>query len=121
MLKLIVPPPILLASRIAGRNDPPPMSLVFMTVNTKGVVGVCTAGRASVIVGSDSREFLTRADRMDCAVSYAERLKPASPREMPVTTITRPKKICGPKKADREVGLFFMRRLFNSPAREVLK
>jgi hypothetical protein len=30
---------------------------------------------------------------------------------MTVKTITRPKKTCGPKKADREAGFFFMRRL----------
>src|SRR6266404_1890806 len=105
MLKLIVPPPILLASRIAWRNDPPPVSLVFMTVKTKGVVGVCTAGRDScVIVGFDSREFLTRMVRADCAVSCAERPNPTSAEEIPVRTITRPKKTCGPKKADGEAG-----------------
>src|SRR5215469_12523948 len=38
MSKLIVPPPILLASRIAWRNEPEPLSLVFVTVKTRGVM-----------------------------------------------------------------------------------
>src|SRR5262245_66356980 len=41
MLKLIVPPPIPLASLIACRREPPPLSLTFMTVKTAGVLGLC--------------------------------------------------------------------------------
>src|SRR6476469_3100217 len=116
MLKLIVPPPMLLASRIACRNEPIPLSFVFMTVKTRGVLGVWTAGRDScVIVGSGSRKFLTRMERADCAVSCAERPNPTSAEEMPVRTIARPKKTCEQKKADRELGFFFMRRLLTRP------
>src|SRR5437870_1524876 len=92
-----------------------PVSFVFVTVKTKGVAGLGGSAGLRAITASGSLEFLARVERADCAVSCAERLKPASPREMPVTTITRPKKICGPKKADREVGFFFMRRLLTRP------
>jgi hypothetical protein len=40
MLNAIVPPPMLLASVIAWRNEPVPVSLVFMTVKTKGATGL---------------------------------------------------------------------------------
>src|SRR6478752_1956830 len=116
MLNVIMPPPMLLASVIAWRNEPVPVSLMFVTVKTKGVVGVWTAGRDScVMAGSGSRKFLTRMERADCAVSCAERPNPTSAEEMPVRTIARPKKTCEQKKADRELGFFFMRRLLTRP------
>src|SRR5215471_270225 len=52
MLKLIVPPPMLLASRIAWRNEPVPLSLVFVTLKTKGVLGAFEDSRATVASGS---------------------------------------------------------------------
>jgi hypothetical protein len=36
MLNAIVPPPPLFASRIAWRNEPVPLSFVFVTVNVIG-------------------------------------------------------------------------------------
>src|SRR5215469_5771801 len=38
MLNWMVPPPMLLASRIAWRNEPVPVSSVFVTVKTEGDV-----------------------------------------------------------------------------------
>jgi hypothetical protein len=104
---------MLLASVIAWRNEPVPLSLVFVTVKTNGVAGVCIAGRDSCV--SDSGELLTRVERADFAFSCAERPNPTSAKEMTVKTITRPKKTCGPKKADREAGFFLMKRLLTRP------
>jgi hypothetical protein len=68
MLNAIVPPPIELASRIAWRNEPVPLSLVFVTVKTKGVVGLCTSVGSWAIVASDSLAFRTRVGRVERVV-----------------------------------------------------
>ena len=69
MLKLIVPPPMELASVIAWRNEPVPLSLVFVTVKTKGATGLCTAGSDSCsTVASGSLRFPTRTERVDRVV-----------------------------------------------------
>src|SRR5215472_8401619 len=115
MLKLIVPPPMLLASVIAWRNEPVPLSLVFVTVKTNGAVLLCDCGESCASMTSGSLAFLTRVERTDCVVSYAERPNPTSATEMPVRTIARPKKTCEPKKPDREVEFFLMRRLLTRP------
>src|SRR5207302_2824172 len=112
MLKLIVPPPMLLASVIAWRNEPVPESFVFVTVKTNGTVVLCNCGDSCA---SGSLEFVTRVERADCAVSCAGRPNPTSAKEMPVRTIARPKKTCEPKKADCETGFFLMRRPFYRP------
>src|SRR2546421_1489141 len=66
MLKLIVPPPIELASVIAWRNEPVPLSLVFVTVKTKGATGLCTAGSDScATVASGSLALRTRMVEME--------------------------------------------------------
>src|SRR5215470_18578311 len=69
MLKLIVPPPMELASVIAWRNEPVPLSLVFVTVKTKGATGLCTAGSDSCsTVASGSLRFPTRVERVERVV-----------------------------------------------------
>src|ERR1043166_210157 len=111
MLKLIVPPPIELASRIAWRNEPVPLSFVFVTVKARGVVRLC-----GVVDEGDGERS------PDCAVSCAERPNPTSAKQLPVRTIARPTKTCEPKKADCEMTFFLMRRRFYlTRAREVLK
>src|SRR6516225_8933492 len=52
MAKLIVPPPMLLASRIAWRNEPEPLSFVLVTLKTRGVLGfVCMLAARANLVG----------------------------------------------------------------------
>jgi len=68
MLKLIVPPPMELASRIAWRNEPVPLSLVFVTVKTKGAMGLCISGDSFAAVASGSLAFWTRVERVDRVV-----------------------------------------------------
>jgi hypothetical protein len=121
MLKLIVPPPMELASVIAWRSEPVPESLVFVTVKTKGATGLGTLVDPCATAASVSLKFPACAERADCAVSCAGRPNPTSAKEMPVRTIARPKKTREPKKADCETGFFLIRRFFTSPAREVLK
>jgi hypothetical protein len=99
---------MLLASRIAWRNEPEPLSFVFVTVKTKGATGLRTTVDCRVAVASGSLEFMTRVERADCVVSCAERPKPTSATEMPARTIARPKKTCEPKKADRETRFILM-------------
>src|SRR5207249_7948804 len=111
MLNVIVPPATL-ASVIALRNEPVPLSLVFVTVKTNGTVVLCNCGDSCA---SGTLEFVTRVERADCAVSSAERPNPPRAKEMPVRTIARPKKTCEPKKADCETGFFLMRRLLTRP------
>src|SRR5262245_37451151 len=115
MLKLIVPPPIPLASVIACRNEPVPESFVFVTVKTKGVEGLGGSAGLRATMASGSLEFLARVEGADCAVSSAERPNPTSAKELTVNTIARPKKTCEAKKWDREAGFFFMRRLLTRP------
>ena len=57
MLKLIVPPPMLLASRIAWRNEPTPLSLVLVTVKANGVPGLFLSDDWCSIVVADSLSF----------------------------------------------------------------
>src|SRR6266581_784144 len=71
MLKLIVPPPIPLASVIAWRSEPVPLSLVFITVKTRGVAGLCVAGNSSGTVAAVTLEFVSRVDRVDRVVRNA--------------------------------------------------
>src|SRR5215472_10295077 len=58
MAKLIVPPPMLFASRIAWRNEPVPLSFVFVTEKTKGMLGLFDS-RATL--GSGSLAFRMRS------------------------------------------------------------
>jgi hypothetical protein len=62
---------MLLASVIAWRNEPVPVSLVFMTVKTKGVAGLCTSVGSWATVASGSVAFRTRAERTQRVVRYA--------------------------------------------------
>ena len=63
MSKLIVPPPMLLASRIACRNEPVPLSLVFVTLKTKGVLGLFVPEGSRWTLGSDSLVVCMRSVR----------------------------------------------------------
>src|ERR1700747_2911978 len=63
MSKLIVPPPILLASVIAWRNEPVPLSLVFVTLKTNGVRGA--PGDSFMTVASGSLTFVIRLACVD--------------------------------------------------------
>ena len=96
---------MLLASMIDWRNDPVPLSLVFVTVKARGVLGWFVCKRSARVVR---------------VVSCAERPNPTSATEMPVRTIARPKR-CEPKKPDRERGYFLMEPFLSARAREVLK
>ena len=60
---MIVPPPMLLASRMAWRNEPEPLSLVFATVKTKGVLGLFVSDDPSATVASGSFAFRMRPVR----------------------------------------------------------
>lgn len=60
MLNAIVTPPMLLASRIAWRNEPVPLSFVFVTVKTKGV-----SEDSPATVASGSLAFRTRPGRVN--------------------------------------------------------
>src|SRR6267378_1198179 len=71
MLKLIVPPPIPLASVIACRNEPAPLSLVFMTVKTKGIVALCISGDSCATVASGSLVLRRRVGRVERVVRNA--------------------------------------------------
>ena len=109
---------MLLASRIAWRNEPVPVSLVFVTVNTKGATtrfDSAEEGDGGRSPGASVADWWAASRRGDCIVSCAERPNPTSAKEMTVNTIARPKKTCEPKKADREVGFFFMTRLLTLP------
>lgn len=66
MLKLIVPPPMALASRIAWRNEPVPLSFVLLTVKTKGVPGLFLDFPATVACGALG--FRIRSRRGECVV-----------------------------------------------------
>jgi hypothetical protein len=65
MLNGIVPPPMLLASRIAWRNEPVPLSFVFVTVKTKGVLGLVVSDDSPATVASGSLAFRTRPGRVN--------------------------------------------------------
>jgi hypothetical protein len=56
---------MLLASVIAWRNEPVPLSFVFITVKTKGVVGLCTSGDSCATVASGSLAFRTPVGRVE--------------------------------------------------------
>jgi hypothetical protein len=64
MLNVIVPPPIELASVIAWRNEPVPVSLVFVTVKTKGVVTLFGRGIPSTVERSPGR-LLNASAKLD--------------------------------------------------------
>src|SRR5260370_27329143 len=71
MLNAIVPPPMELASRIAWRNEPVPESLVFITVKTKGVAGLCTSSDSCATVESGFRAPRMRVGRVERRVLSA--------------------------------------------------
>jgi hypothetical protein len=68
MLKLIVPPPIPLASIIACRSEPPPLSFVFVTVKTKGVARLRASFESRATVAFDSLALRMRAGRVERVV-----------------------------------------------------
>ena len=65
MAKLIVPPPMLFASRIAWRNDPVPLSLVFVTLKTNGVLGLFVSDRSPATLASRPLASLIRSVRVN--------------------------------------------------------
>src|SRR5215510_4972274 len=72
MLNWIVPPPMLFASKIAWRNEPEPLSSVFVTVKTRGDVTLVTrVGDSCATVASGSFALRTRAGRAERAVRNA--------------------------------------------------
>ena len=68
MLKVIVPPPMELASRIAWRNEPVPGSFVFMTVKTKGATGLGASVDSCATVASGSLALRRRVGRVERVV-----------------------------------------------------
>ena len=54
-----------LASRIAWRDEPAPLSLVFMTVKTKGTLGLFVSDDSRAVVASDSLVFRMRPVRIN--------------------------------------------------------
>jgi len=62
---------MLLASRIAWRNEPAPLSLVFMTVKTKGATGLCASVDSRAVVAFGSLVFRTRVGRVGRVVRNA--------------------------------------------------
>jgi hypothetical protein len=88
MLKLIVPPPIELASRIAWRNEPVPLSLVFITVKTKGVLGLFVSDEFPVTLASCSLVFRMRSMRTEC-VALSEVAKIEAKKIEPIDINTR--------------------------------
>ena len=77
----MVPPPMLLASRIACRNEPEPLSFVFVTVKIKGVLGLFVDSPATVASGSlVFRMRPMRAERValsELAKTEAKKIEPA--------------------------------------------
>jgi len=55
---------MLLASRIAWRNEPVPLSLVFVTVKTKGVLGLFVLDNSVATVACGSLAFRMRPARV---------------------------------------------------------
>ena len=64
MLNAIVPPPMLFASRMAWRNEPEPLSLVLLTVKTKGVMGFFISDDSRPPLASRSLAFRMRPVRV---------------------------------------------------------
>ena len=77
---MIVPPPMLLASRMAWRNEPEPLSLVFVTEKTKGVPGLFVDSPTTVASGSPVfRMRSIRAERValsELAKIEAKKIEP---------------------------------------------
>ena len=71
MLNAIVPPPMLLASVIACRSEPPPLSFVFVTVKTKGVARSRASVESRATVAFDSPALRMRAGRVERVVLNA--------------------------------------------------
>src|SRR5437016_2320455 len=65
ILNAIVPPPMLLASRIACRSEPVPLSLVFVTVKTKGATGLSASVDSCAAVAIGSLALRTRMVEME--------------------------------------------------------
>ena len=113
MLNWIVPPPMLLASRIACRNEPVPLSFIFVTVKIKGAVT-----RFEEADGDPSRaNFVPNWEGLsvgfNCALSCAGWPNPTNAKQTIVKLIVRAKETCEAKKAHRELGFFFMNRLLS--------
>jgi hypothetical protein len=62
---------MLLASRIACRNESVPLSLVFVTIKTNGTVVLCNCGDPCATVGAATLEFVTRVERVNRVVRNA--------------------------------------------------
>jgi hypothetical protein len=62
---------MLLASRIAWRNEPVPLSFVFVTVKAKGVFGLFVRPASPATLGSSSLAFGTRHLRVN-RIGFAE-------------------------------------------------
>src|SRR5215471_1013675 len=67
MSNVIVPPPMLFASRMAWRNEPEPLSLVLLTVKTKGVLGFFISDDSRAALASSSLAFRMRPGRVSRA------------------------------------------------------
>src|ERR1043166_259030 len=105
MLKLMVPPPMEFASVIACRNEPVPLSLVFVTVKTKGVVALCISGDSFATVASGSLALRRRVGRVERVVRNALPKVEASRIDEIDTTVTA--RVIRSAKARGE-GFFFI-------------
>ena len=106
MSKLIVPPPMLLASRIAWRNEPVPLSLVFETVKTRGDVTPFTRAGASCAIWPSCflvlRTRVARVERVD--LNALEKLEATKIEAIDSKATGR---LIRSAKADREMFLLF--------------